>query len=208
MTEPLTEGYIRKGGQNSAVSQVQDRPDAPASMRPNPNNQKQEPMKTYQSHKIVNAKPMTRQEYNDFRGWQLPADENGDDKGYLVEYTDGGKANTSDYKGYVSWSPCDVFHKGHRLIDDAFDFGTAVRFLKEGKKVSRVGWNGKGMFVFYVPANKYHASGNKNGTLLGHFPDDMVPYRDYIAMKTVNDEIVPWVASQSDVLAEDWCAVS
>ncbi|HEN1221992.1 TPA: DUF2829 domain-containing protein, partial [Klebsiella pneumoniae] len=44
--------------------------------------------------KLINAFPMTRQAYNDFRGWQLPADENGSDDGYLVEYLDGGKPNT------------------------------------------------------------------------------------------------------------------
>ncbi|MBG2633258.1 DUF2829 domain-containing protein, partial [Klebsiella michiganensis] len=44
--------------------------------------------------KLINAFPMTRQAYNDFRGWQLPADENGADEGYLVEYLDGGKPNT------------------------------------------------------------------------------------------------------------------
>jgi hypothetical protein len=40
--------------------------------------------------------------------------------------------------------------------------------------------------------------------MLGVFPDDMVPYRDYIAMKTAQNDVVPWVASQTDVLAEDW----
>ncbi|HEN1222705.1 TPA: DUF2829 domain-containing protein, partial [Klebsiella pneumoniae] len=36
--------------------------------------------------KLINAFPMTRHEYNAFRGWQLPTDENGADEGYLVEY--------------------------------------------------------------------------------------------------------------------------
>ncbi len=44
--------------------------------------------------KVVKAEAMTRKEYNDFRGWSLPADENGADEGFLVEYLDGGKANT------------------------------------------------------------------------------------------------------------------
>ncbi len=44
--------------------------------------------------KLINAFPMTRQAYNDFRGWQLPAGENGEDEGYLVEYLDGGKPNS------------------------------------------------------------------------------------------------------------------
>ena len=46
-------------------------------------------MKMFLGTKLVNMKPMTRQEYNDFRGWDLPADENPTDDGYLVEYIDG-----------------------------------------------------------------------------------------------------------------------
>ena len=70
-------------------------------------------MKQYTGTKVVNAKPMTRQEYNDFRGWQVPEDENPTDEGYLVEYTDGGKPNTSDYDGYVSWSPKAIFEQSY-----------------------------------------------------------------------------------------------
>lgn len=74
-------------------------------------------MQRYECYKVVNAKPMTRGDYNIFRGWTLPADEDGADAGYLVEYIDGGKANTSEYTGYVSWSPSDVFERGYKRID-------------------------------------------------------------------------------------------
>jgi len=84
------------------------------------------------------------------------------------------------------------------------NFGQALEALKEGKKVAREGWNGKGMFLYYVPANSYPASRNPLGTMVGVFPDDMVPYGAYIAMKTAQDNVVPWLASQTDVLAEDW----
>lgn len=73
-------------------------------------------MKKYVGMKIINAKPMSRAEYNTFRGWLLPADEDGSDEGYLVEYIDGGKANTEQYKGYVSWSPKDVFERAYKEI--------------------------------------------------------------------------------------------
>ncbi len=56
-------------------------------------------MKTYIGTKIINARPMTRLEYNEYRGWTLPQDENGEDWGYLVEYMDGGKPYHSDHKG-------------------------------------------------------------------------------------------------------------
>lgn len=84
------------------------------------------------------------------------------------------------------------------------NFGHAIGLLKAGHKVRRAGWNGKGMFVYYVPAAKYPAQRNTLGSMVGVFSDDMVPYRDYIAMKTVDDQVVPWVASQTDILAEDW----
>ena len=83
-------------------------------------------------------------------------------------------------------------------------FGDAVAALKEGLRVARAGWNGKGMFLYYVPENKYPASRNEHGTMIGVFKDDMVPYGAYIAMKTAQNNVVPWLASQTDVLAEDW----
>lgn len=87
---------------------------------------------------------------------------------------------------------------------DQFDFGSAIHLLKMGKKVMRAGWNGKGMFLYYVPAASYPMQRNSLETMGGIFPDDMVPYGAYIAMKTAQDNVVPWLASQTDVLAEDW----
>ena len=75
-----------------------------------------ETMKSYVGTKHINAKPMTRQAYNDFRGWQLPTGEDGSDEGYLVEYKDGGKANTEIYSGYISWSPKDVFERAYKEV--------------------------------------------------------------------------------------------
>lgn len=65
--------------------------------------------------KVVNAKPMTRQEYNDFRGWQVPESENPQDEGYLVEYQDSAPQPELDGKanGYVSWSPKEVFEDSY-----------------------------------------------------------------------------------------------
>jgi len=90
---------------------------------------------------------------------------------------------------------------------EPFDFGTAIKLMKDGEKVSRLGWNGKGMFVYHVPANSYPANGNKKGTMKGIFKDDLIPYREYLAMKTVDNEVVPWVVSQTDILSEDWCLI-
>lgn len=82
------------------------------------------------------------------------------------------------------------------------DFGAALRALKAGKRVTRAGWNGKGMFIYYIPANAYPPTTEAGRALVN--ADGVVPYRAYLAMKTVTGEVVPWLASQSDVLDEDW----
>jgi hypothetical protein len=154
--------------------------------------------------KLINAKPMTRRAYNDFRGWELPADENGDDEGYLVEYIDGGKANTDIYAGYVSWSPKDVFERAYKPTS-GINFGLAIEALKAGHKVARAGWNGKGMFVYYVPANSYPV---QTDAAKSHFGEgSMVPYNAYMAIKNVNNTVSTWVPSVNDCLADDWMIV-
>lgn len=80
------------------------------------------------------------------------------------------------------------------------DFGQAIYDLKYGKKLARSGWNGKGMYLYYVPANHYPAVTEIAKAEFG----DIVPYGAYIAMKTAQGNVVPWLASQTDVLAEDW----
>ena len=75
-------------------------------------------MKTFIGTKIVNATPMNRADYKEYRGWQLPANEDGADDGHLVEYTDGGKANDSRHAGYISWSPKAQFDAAYLSIGD------------------------------------------------------------------------------------------
>lgn len=69
--------------------------------------------KTYTGTKTILAWPMDRAAYSSYRGWALPADEDGADPGYLVEYTDGGKPNSPNHDGYISWSPADVFERAY-----------------------------------------------------------------------------------------------
>lgn len=75
-------------------------------------------MKTFIGTKIVNATPMNRADYNEYRNWVLPANEEGSDDGYLVEYTDGGKANDSRHAGYISWSPKAQFDGAYIEVGD------------------------------------------------------------------------------------------
>ena len=85
------------------------------------------------------------------------------------------------------------------------DFGYALDKLKTGHKVARVGWNGKGMFLFLVPGSTFKVN---RAPLLGIYPEGTeIKYQDHIDMKTADDTIVPWLASQSDALADDWMVV-
>ena len=70
----------------------------------------------YEGTKRVHAKPMNRGDYNSYRGWEVPADENPADEGYLVEYVDGGRGNDSRHAGYISWSPKDVFERSYKEV--------------------------------------------------------------------------------------------
>lgn len=72
--------------------------------------------KLYEGTKRLLAQPKTRGAYNQYRGWETPADENPEDAGYLVEYQDGGKANDPRHTGYISWSPADVFDRTYKLV--------------------------------------------------------------------------------------------
>ena len=161
-------------------------------------------MNTYIGTKLIRAQAMTRAEYNNYRGWALPADENGGDAGYLVEYIDGGQSNHPNHVGYISWSPADVFDRAYRPTT-GMNFGLALEALKLGRCVSRAGWNAAGQFVYLVPANSYPA---QTDVAKAHFgAGALVPYRAYLALKTVQGDVATWAPSCSDTLAEDWMLV-
>lgn len=84
------------------------------------------------------------------------------------------------------------------------NFGIALTLLKAGKRVSREGWNGKGMYVYLVGEGRYPPTTEAGLDIALGQPDGLVPYRPYLAMKTVDGDVVPWVASQTDILSEDW----
>jgi hypothetical protein len=82
------------------------------------------------------------------------------------------------------------------------NFGDALALLKDGHRVARRGWNGKGMFLYLVPGSTFMVT---RPPLLGIYPPGtVVNYHAHIDMKTAQDTVVPWLASQTDVLAEDW----
>lgn len=86
------------------------------------------------------------------------------------------------------------------------DFGLALAAAKSGKKIARAGWNGKGMFVFLVPGSTFKVN---RAPLLGIYPEGTeIQYHAHLDMKTADGQIVPWLASQTDILAEDWDVVA
>lgn len=81
------------------------------------------------------------------------------------------------------------------------DFGDAIRSMKAGKRVSRAGWNGKGMWLRL--AGPY---------IVDQLPGDLETALKtsllFIEMRTADVQFVPWLASQTDMLAEDWAEVA
>ena len=83
------------------------------------------------------------------------------------------------------------------------NFGQAIEALKEGKKAARLGWKGKGMYLFLIgvkdSGDYWTYTNGKN---------DNYPLLPFIAMKTTDDKVVPWLASQTDILGEDWTIIN
>ena len=129
------------------------------------------------THRYIGTKEIT--------AWEQEKD---GQPGYAVKYAD----------GYTSWSPKDVFEEAYRVSEgdeQRLTFGDAIHFLKDGKRVARAGWNGKGLWLEYIEPHTsvdlpfirliYPVTGN--GSL---------PYPDGAR--------VPWAPSQTDMLATDW----
>lgn len=162
--------------------------------------------------KVIKAWPMSRMDYNSLRGWTVPVDEDGRDPGYLVEYLDGGKPNCEDkgYAGYVSWSPKEQFENAYRPTS-GLPFGLALEAMKVGKKVARVGWNGKAMWVAVspgstdLPAERFWNPNNRAFAEANGGKADVLPC---VTMKTADNKILMgWLASQTDMLSDDWVIV-
>lgn len=136
--------------------------------------------------KIVEAVPMTREEFEDKHGRDVGGDKHGE--GYEVTYKG----------GYQAWSPKDVFDEAYRRTG-GLTFGLAVEELKLGKKVARAGWNGKGIHLELQRPDE-------NSKMTSPYI-----FIDTTGLQTDNPDAprsrVPWLASQTDMLAEDWMVV-
>ena len=144
---------------------------------------------SYTGTKRIDAAPMNRGDYAELSGRNSILTEKGEnpaDEGYLIRYPD----------GYQSWSPKKQFEDTYRKSGE-MTFGHALELLKSGCAVARKGWNGKGMFLFLASGTEFEF--NSFGDKLPEIVNDT------ICMKTAQNTIcVGWLASQTDMLAEDW----
>jgi hypothetical protein len=90
-------------------------------------------------------------------------------------------------------------HKKGRCL---MNFSAALEALKDGKRIARSGWNGKGMFLFLVPGSNFKVNREPLLSIMGEGAE--VTYRPHIDMKDAEGKVVPWLASQTDILANDW----
>lgn len=89
--------------------------------------------------------------------------------------------------------------------DDQMNFSEALKALKSGGRVARRGWNGKDMFIYLVQGSTFKVN---RAPLLGIYPEGTeINYRPHIDMRDAEGKCVPWLASQTDLLAEDWVEV-
>lgn len=147
-------------------------------------------MQKYIGTKIIEAEPALRVTGKDFTKRIQPVDQpmcidDTYEHGYKVIYPD----------GYESWSPKDVFEEAYRPTN-AMNFGLAIEAMKKGMKVRRRGWNGKGIHIELQRPDEY--------SKMTH------PYIfiDTTGLQTDNPDApkdrVPWLASQTDMLSDDW----
>jgi hypothetical protein len=143
-------------------------------------------MECYVGLKLVKAEPCTVKEYNETVRPLMYTGECQD--GYKIEYED----------NYISWSPKEVFEKAYRKTIN-LTFGLALEELKRGKKVARKGWNGKGQYI-ELATNISYKNSKKEEINAEH--KDIV--NKAIAFIVTSGVQLGWLASQADMLAEDW----
>ena len=154
-------------------------------------------MLMYIGTKLVQAEPCIRAVLANgsitYYDGDVPALEEGELRlaGYKVVYQD----------GYESWSPKEVFEAAYRRTD-GMNFGLALEAAKMGKKIARKGWNGKGQYVVLGRSFAYFTSGEM--IYDAHHED--IGSTALVFVGTRGSQ-VGWLASQADMLADDWYIV-
>lgn len=158
-------------------------------------------MKTYIGTKIVKAEPAKRYWMEDGRkiivtrneivAQEIVAAATACDDGYKVIYKD----------GYASWSPKAVFEEAYRETT-GLPFGLAIEAAKMGKKIARSGWNGKSQYVELATCISY-----KNAAADVVNVDHQNIGNKALAFVGTSGVQLGWLASQADMLADDWYIV-
>lgn len=146
-------------------------------------------MRQYIGTKIIEAVPAIRKGGKVYEeGWPIPKSMDPTEEGYKVRYPD----------GYESWSPKGVFEEAYRPTD-CMSFGLAIEAMKKGKKVARRGWNGKNQHIELATRISYMTSEgvfvNVEHEAIGN---------KAIAFCGTSGIQMGWLASQADMLADDW----
>lgn len=151
-------------------------------------------MKNYIGTKVIEAEPMTRGEYVKLSGRNsilIDKGESESDAGYHVRYAD----------GYESWSPSQAFEDAYQSFDK-MTFGNAIELLKKGYAVAREGWNGKGQYIKLASRISFM---DPTGTIY-HADHDTMGNQAIVFFGTSGIQ-VGWLASQADILSNDWTVV-
>ena len=149
-------------------------------------------MEKFIGTKIIEAEPAYRVDGKTVQPttWPVPAGAQAEE-GYAVRYPD----------GYMSWSPKDVFEEAYRRTDN-LTFGLAIEAAKKGKRIARKGWNGKNQYVELAKAISYEgptgAVVNAEHSAIGN---------QALAFVGTSGVQMGWLASQADMLADDWVIV-
>lgn len=145
-------------------------------------------MKQYIGTKLIQAEPAYRIDGIIYlKSGPVPRVMNRED-GYKVVYQD----------GYESWSPKDVFEAAYRPTD-GLSFGLAIEAAKAGHKIQRAGWNGKNQYVELANCISYV---NSRGVFMNVEHADIG--NKALAFVGTSGVQMGWLASQSDMLADDW----
>ena len=137
-------------------------------------------MQKYIGTKIIEAEPC--------KAWKDTKLHKAGEDGYKVRYPD----------GYESWSPKDVFEEAYRPTD-CMSFGLAIEAMKKGKKVARRGWNGKNQHIELATRISYMTA---EGVFMN--AEHEAIGNKAIAFCGTSGVQMGWLASQADMLADDW----
>lgn len=164
-----------------------------------PDREDNRPIPAYRCHKIVNALKITAVDI--FTDYVHLHHELEDEVGPMIEtlaWHNKHRPQPGGYyviyqDGYTSWSPAEAFEDGYSRItaEDSLTFGDALVAMEAGARCEREGWNGRYMWI-----------------AIQHPDPDSKMTEPYIYMRTSSGALIPWLASQADMLARDWIILS